>query len=117
MKSFSIQEINEVLKGEISGSFSGKIIGPEQIEKARENQHSFIGNLRYAKLWESPQASAAIIDAKIDLEPGEGRGFIRVKNPDLAMAKVLELFCPEPPVFETDIHPTAVIHASAVLGE
>ena len=117
MKSFSIQEINDVLEGEIVGSCSTSITGPEQIEKAREDQLTFIGNLRYARLWEDSKACAAIVDAKIELEPGKGRSFIRVKNPDLAMAKVLELFSPEPPVFETDIHPTAVIHKSVKMGQ
>ncbi len=29
------------------------------------------------------------------------------------MAKILELFNPPAPVFETDMHPTAVIHQTA----
>lgn len=117
MRSFSIQEINETLEGEIIGGYSGKITGPEQIERAKEQQLTFIGNLKYAKLWEKSNASAAIVDASLKLEPGEGRSFIRVKNPDLAMAKVLELFTPDTPIFESDIHPTAVVHKSVVMGQ
>jgi UDP-3-O-[3-hydroxymyristoyl] glucosamine N-acyltransferase len=32
------------------------------------------------------------------------------------MAELLELFIPETPVFDQDIHPTAVIHSTAVIG-
>lgn len=117
MRSFSIQEINDVLEGEIVGSCFSKFNGPEQIEKAKKDQLTFIGNLKYARLWENSTAGGAIVDQKIDLEPGEGRAFIKVKDPDLAMAKVLELFAPEHPEFETDIHETAVIHRSVKMGQ
>ena len=44
MKTYSIQEINEVLKGEIVGSTSAKITAPEQLEMANSTEISFIGN-------------------------------------------------------------------------
>ena len=33
------------------------------------------------------------------------------------MAKILSVFEPEPPVFDIEIHPTAVIHETATIGE
>ena len=50
------------------------------------------------------------------MEPDENRAIIKVKNADLAMAKLLEVFTPSTPVFEIDIHPTAVIHETANIG-
>jgi UDP-3-O-[3-hydroxymyristoyl] glucosamine N-acyltransferase len=41
---------------------------------------------------------------------------IKVKNADLAMAKLLEIFSPGRPEFTVPIHPTAVIHESAKIG-
>ena len=117
MISFTIQEINSILKGELIGDCSEKIYAPEQIEKAKNGQITFIGNRKFAKLWSNSNASAAIVDEKIELEPGENKAFIKVKNADLAMAKLLEAFQPEAPHFETDIHPTAVIDKTAKLGE
>src|SRR5690606_16474723 len=93
-----------------------QITGPEQLEKATDSQITFIGSAKYAKLWENSRANAAIITDSIELEPGDGRSFIRVKNADLAMAMILELFNPEPPVFEDDIHPAAVIHPTVKMG-
>ncbi|WP_299681797.1 UDP-3-O-(3-hydroxymyristoyl)glucosamine N-acyltransferase [uncultured Tenacibaculum sp.] len=116
MKSFLINEIATFLKGDLIGNCTEKIHAPEQIDKATKNHITFIGSSKYARLWEKSEAKTAIVDEKITIEPGEGRAFVRVKNADLAMAKVLELFQPESPVFSTDIHATAVISETAKLG-
>jgi len=117
MKSFTIAEINQVLKGEVVGSTTHKITAPEQLEKAATEHITFIGNRKYAKLWETSKASAAVIDEHISLAPGENRALIKVKNADLAMAQILEFFDPGIPAFDEEIHPTAVIHATALLGK
>lgn len=116
MSSYSIQEINDVLKGEIVGKTSHKITAPEQLEAATETEISFIGSKKYEKFWDISKACVAIVNQDISIEPGENRAFIKVKNADLAMSQVLELFAPAPPIFHTDIHPTAVIDASAKIG-
>ena len=116
MKSFSIQEINDVLKGTIIGSTSIKITAPEQLELARASDISFIGNKKYEKFWETSKACAAIINEDISIEPGENRAFIKVQNADLAMSQVLELFAPPTPLFSIDIHPTAIIDKTAIIG-
>jgi UDP-3-O-[3-hydroxymyristoyl] glucosamine N-acyltransferase len=117
MKEFTIKEINEILKGEIVGNTTHKINGPEQLEKATPNQITFIGNRKYIHLWETSKACAAIVNDSLVVEPGENRAIIRVKNADLAMAKILEIFNPDPPQFETDIHPTAVVHETVSIGK
>jgi UDP-3-O-[3-hydroxymyristoyl] glucosamine N-acyltransferase len=116
MQTLSIQEIATKLNGELVGNASLMISGPEQLEVAGENQITFIGHKKYAKLWEVSKASAAIINADIDLQPGENKAFIKVKNADVAMAELLALFIPPTPVFDEDIHPTAVIHPTASIG-
>lgn len=117
MKSYSVKEISELLNGELVGSTSNQILSPEQLELAGSDQISFIGNKKYEKLWADSKASVAVVNTDIAIEPGENRAFIKVYNADLAMSKLLELFAPSAPVFEQDIHPTAVIHETAVIGE
>ena len=116
MKSYTIGQINEVIKGVLAGNTTTLITGPEQLEYASDSQITFIGNKKYIKLWENSKACAAIINEDIALEPGDNRVLIKVKNADISMAELLELFVDETPVFETDIHPTAVIHPSAKIG-
>lgn len=116
MASYSIREINNILKGELIGVTGQRIDGPEEIQKASINHITFIGSKKYVKLWAASKACAALIDFNLDMEPGDNRAFIKVKNVDLAMAEVLELFNPPAPVFDIDIHPTAVIHETAIIG-
>jgi len=116
MKSFTIQEINTIVQGELVGNTAKQITGPEQLEKAQPQHITFVGSSKYVKLWADSKASAAIVNDNLTIEPGENRALIKVKNADLAMAKLLEAFNPAPPVFEVEIHPTAVVHASAKIG-
>lgn len=116
MKSYSLQEINTILKGVIIGNTSQKITAPEQLENANETEISFIGSKKYEKFWTTSKACAAVVNEDISIEPGENRAFIKVKNADLAMSEVLSLFAPPSPLFHSDIHPTAVVDSTAHLG-
>ena len=113
MKKFSLQEINAVLKGTILGNTNQLITAPEQLEVASNSEISFIGNKKYEKFWADSKACVAVVNEDISIEPGENKAFIKVKNADLAMSQVLELFAPPPPIFKNDIHPTAIIDKTA----
>lgn len=117
MKSYSISEINEVLKGIIVGNTSERITSPEQLDIANKTEISFIGNKKYEKYWANSKASVAIVNEDISIEPGENRAFIKVKNADIAMSQVLDLFVMPSPKFDIDIHPTAVVDKTASIGE
>ncbi len=117
MKSYSIKEINDIVQGKQIGKTNRQIYGPEQLEKATSNQITFIGNRKYVRLWETSKACAAIVDEQLTIEPGENRALIKVKNADLAMARLLEVFDPGPPKFDVDIHPRAVVHETAIIGK
>ncbi len=116
MKTYSIAEINEVLQGVIVGGTSLKITAPEQLDLAKQSEISFIGHKKYEKLWSTSNACAAIVNEDISIEPGENKAFIKVKNADLAMSQVLEMFAPPTPLFAIDIHPSAIIDANATIG-
>ena len=116
MKNYSIEYINNIVKGTIIGQTTFSITAPEQLELAKETEISFIGNKKYEKLWQNSKACAAIVNEDISIEPGDNKVFIKVKNADLAMSLVLELFAPAPPQFAFEIHPTAIIDASAKIG-
>lgn len=50
MKSYTIQEINEVLQGTIVGSTDTIITAPEQLDAASDTEISFIGHRKYEKI-------------------------------------------------------------------
>lgn len=116
MKSYTIYQINDILKGEIIGNINVEITGPEQIDNSSSTEITFIGHKKYEKLWFVSNACAAIVNEDISISPGENKAFIKVKNADLAMSQVLEMFAPPMPTFYTDIHQTAVIDVSAIIG-
>lgn len=117
MKSFTIEEINEIIKGDLVGHTNHQIVGPEQLDNAHNNHITFVGSTKYIGSWKASSACAAIVNDKLKIEPGDNRALIKVKNADLAMAKLLEVFDPRPPQFDNDIHPTAIIHKSAIIGK
>ncbi len=117
MKTYTLTEINHVLKGEIVGNVTTSITAPEQLEVANDTEISFIGHKKYEKLWETSKACVAIVNEDISILPGDNRAFIKVKNADLAMSQVLELFAPPTPLFNFEIHPSATIDTTAVIGK
>ena len=116
---FKIETLNRLLSGHLIGSTTELITEPEQIESAKKSSITFIGSQKYLSYWQQSKASAAILEASLSgyITPGENRAFIVVKNADLAMARLLELFAPGPLKFEPKIHPSAVIHETAVIGK
>jgi len=116
MKLYSVEDISSLLNGEIMGATSQGICSPEQLELSAKDQISFIGNKKYEKLWATSNAAVAIVNEDISIQPGTGRAFIKVKNADLAMSQILELFAPSLPVFDDAIHSTAVLHSTATIG-
>lgn len=117
MKSFTIEQINDILKGVIEGKTTHEITAPEQLEMAGITEISFIGHKKYEKLWANSKACAAIVNEDIAIAPGENRVFIKVKNADLAMSQVLALFAPPAPLFDSDIQPTATVDKTAYIGK
>lgn len=116
MKSFTISEVNSIIGGKLLGDTDQKITGLGELKTAENNQITFIGSVKYKRLWPESKACAAIVNESLDMKSDNGRALIMVKNADLAMAKLLEVFSLEGPHFDIDIHPTAVVHDSAVIG-
>ena len=118
----TVRDLADRVGGEVVGDAAAVVSGLAEVDAARPGELTFIGNEEYARRWARSGATAALIARGLDAEPGEGRGLIRVDSADLALAKVLELFAPDPPTPHAEcelqrVHPTAVVDASATLGE
>ena len=118
MKHFDVGRVSALLEGQLIGNPSIVISGPEQIDKAVENNITFIGTKPYLAKWKDSLASAAIITKELatSAKPGDNRAFIVVDNVDHAMAKILELFTPKTVNLGEGIHETACIQKSAKVG-
>jgi len=110
-----------MLQGTLEGNPEGMISHPAKIEDARDGSISFLANPKYEKYVASCQASALIVSNNFTLQHAASVAIIRVEDPYLAFAKVLELFSNkdepakgiEEPVF---IHPEAKIGKDVYIG-
>jgi UDP-3-O-[3-hydroxymyristoyl] glucosamine N-acyltransferase len=103
--------------GQIKGPGDLTINALAELDYAKPGDLTFIGNGQYANKWPSSNASAALINKDIELEPGEGKALIAVENADLAMAIVLEAYAPPIPTPPKGIHPSALIAENATIGD
>ncbi len=90
-----------------------EITGVAGIEEAGSGQLTFVANPKYAAAARTTKASAVIVAEDF---PDIPAAMLRAKNPYLTFARALELFY-QPPRYAPGVHPTAVIHASARIGD
>jgi UDP-3-O-[3-hydroxymyristoyl] glucosamine N-acyltransferase len=116
MARFTIQQICNRVGGRLEGEDGGIIIGVNQIDRAAAGEITFIGARPYAAQWPSSHATAALVQQDLAVEPGSGRALIRVRDCDLALAMVLEMFAPASPSPPPGVDARAVVDQQAVLG-
>ncbi len=96
-----------------NGSPDTEITGVAGIEQAGPGQLTFVANPKYASAARKTKASAIIVAEDF---PAVATAILRSKNPYLTFARAIALFHP-PAKYAPGIHPTAVIHPSARIGE
>jgi UDP-3-O-[3-hydroxymyristoyl] glucosamine N-acyltransferase len=96
-----------------NGSPETDITGVAGIEEARAGQLTFVANPKYSAAARQTKASAIIVAEDF---PALAIAMLRSKNPYLTFARAIPLFH-EFFKYVPGIHPTAVIHASAKIGE
>ena len=106
----ALVDLAEYAGGTVDGDGSVIINGIAPIEKAASGQISFIANDRYKKFIETTKASALVLAPHID---SKGIPCIRIKNPYLAFAKLIDLFYPDERIVDDGIDTSSVIHKSA----
>ncbi len=116
------RELADLVGGELRGPADLSLEAVEVVDRARPGYLTYVGDDKHAQRWADSAAAAALVDAKLELEPGPDRALIVVDDVDLALAAVLERFAP-PPVLPNDgvddhavVNPTARIAASARVG-
>ncbi len=97
-----------------SEAISGIIVtGVAGIESAGPTEISFVANPKYARLARSSRAAALVVEPSFGPVP---LPTLRIGNPKLAFTRLVSLFHPVP-LHAPGIHPTAVVAASARIGE
>ena len=96
-----------------NGSPDTDITGVAGIEDAGPGQLSFVANPKYVTAARTTKASAVIVAEDF---PALTTAMLRSQNPYLGFARAISLFH-KPSTYAPGIHPTAVIHTSARIGE
>ena len=117
MKTLTASAIAEMVQGKVVGD-AGKVInGVSGVLDASADQLSFVGSKKYQHQLETTKAGIVMVNKDLENAPLNGRTFIVCENVDLAFARVLEFFAPEPVVYEPGIHPKASVDSSAKIGK
>ncbi len=115
-KSYTAQEIAEIVSGEIIGDPSRTVNGVASIKDASAEQVSFIGNRKYRSQLDTARAGVILICQDLAKEELRDRTFIVCGNVDFAFSSVIALFAPPAPVYAPGVHPSAVVADDAILG-
>jgi len=114
---FTVQELAALVGGQFVSAADGKktIVGAAAVADAGEGHVTFIGSAKYLAQLKTSRATAALVS--LDFSETISAVAIRVENPSLAFAQLLEKFAPEPIRFAPGVHPTAIIGRGVELGE
>jgi len=116
-KKFKLQELAKLTNSSLVGDGEHFIQNVADLETAGEFDASFLANPNYDKAMRSSLAGVVFVSPSIELMPG--RNFLITADPSRAFQMTVEaLFGKEMNVFSgfTDIHPSAIIHETAIIG-
>lgn len=82
----------QIVGGTVEGDGEIEITGFAKIEEAKGGEISFIANPKYAHYAASTSASALLVGTGFDAEVGEGITLIRVEDPYVALATLMQRF-------------------------
>ena len=94
------------------GSPETEVTGVAGIEEAGPGQITFVANPKYAAAAHTTKAAAVIVAEDFPAVPS---AMLRSGNPYLAFARAIGIFH-QPAKYAPEVHPTAVIAASAQMG-
>ncbi len=111
----TLGELSRLVSGKVHGDASIKITGFAGLEEAQPGQISFLSNKKYLPLIKKTQASAVVLPE--GTKSINQVASIHTAQPDLAFARIVEYFSPQPPVLPLGIHQTAVTGKNVRLGK
>ncbi len=117
-KQISASQIANVVGGSVLGTDNPVASGVASLKEADSRQVSFLGNRKYMSQLEASKAGIVLISEDLqNFVNTSERTFIVCDNVDIAFSKVIMFFAPESIRFTPGIHPSAVVAASAKIGE
>jgi UDP-3-O-[3-hydroxymyristoyl] glucosamine N-acyltransferase len=108
----TLADLAEHLGATLHGDPTLQITGVAGLETAGPGDVAFVANPKYGALATTTLASAVLVEPSF---PEISASTLRLDNPYLAFARVIELFY-QPPTYAPGIHPTVAIASTARIG-
>ncbi|PKV66331.1 UDP-3-O-(3-hydroxymyristoyl)glucosamine N-acyltransferase [Pontibacter ramchanderi] len=89
---FTIQQIADLLKGEVEGDNTVKVSTLAKIEEAQQGALAFLSNLKYEPYLYTTGASAVIVSDKLELKKPVSASLIRVADPYSSFSTLLAYY-------------------------
>lgn len=116
-QAISLQKLSEKTKAQFKGDPEYLVTGVDELSTATPQDVSFFSNPKYEKLASSSEAG--ILCTPPNYPFVEGKNYLISDNPSKTFQLILEFFIQESGTQSGfgKIHPTAVIHETAVIGQ
>jgi len=109
----NLGELARRLGAELRGNADVEVTGVRGLEEAGPSEVTFVANPRYTALARTTKAAAVLVEPDF---PEIATATLRIRNPYFAFSRALGFFY-QPPAYPAGIHPTAMIDATAAIGE
>jgi len=111
----TLRELAAYTGAELRGPGAEEVVisGVSPLDQADATSISFLANKKYRSQLETTQAAAVVIPPDVQFD----RPCLVSNNPYLDFVKIVYLFAPPIPMPTPGIHPMAVVHPEAKLGE
>jgi UDP-3-O-[3-hydroxymyristoyl] glucosamine N-acyltransferase len=111
----TLEEIAAAIGGQLQGNATVNISGAASLAEATPEEISFFYHPRYLAQLRKTNAAAVIVPS--DFSEPISPAIIRVENPAKAFEQIVRRFAPPPVKLSPGIHPSAVIHPQAKVGD
>lgn len=112
--SVTVGQLAEWVRGEVLGDANLPISNARALADAEPGDITFVDGDRHLEAWHNCKASAAVVPVSA---PVNGRPIIRVSDPLMAFARIVQNLRGRPAPDTHTVDPTAVVHPTAHLGE
>jgi UDP-3-O-[3-hydroxymyristoyl] glucosamine N-acyltransferase len=109
----TVRQLAEWVRGEVLGDGDLPISNARTLAEAQPGDITFVEHEKHLAAWNASRASAAVVPTSV---PVNGRPLIRVADPLMAFARIVQHLRGRPPIPAGVIDPTAHVHPTARLG-
>jgi UDP-3-O-[3-hydroxymyristoyl] glucosamine N-acyltransferase len=116
MADLSVEELAQVVGGELRGQGERRIRRVAPLESAGPDELSFVANARYLPYLHGTKAGAVLVPTAMAEQVPEGLTTVIVGDPHLALYKLLPRLYPRPAP-QAEIHAKAQVDGTATVGQ